>query len=103
MTKYDRQTVGMIDVTDAPLDALVRAAYAPSRQQGLGHLDPSGRADDLTDEEVSDILTRESGILSVVFSMDYHRGRSVKFTVRRYGDRRYIENLWCFSDVLDME
>jgi hypothetical protein len=84
----------MIDVTDAPLEALVRAAYSPSRQQGLGWLDPSGREDGLTDAEVSEILTRESGHSFIVFSMDYHRGRSVKFTVRKHGDRRYIENSW---------
>lgn len=92
--KYDRRTVGMIDVTDAPLDVLVRAAYAPSRQQGLGYLDTAGQSDTLTDEEVSAILERNKNSPIVALSMDYCRGRSVKFTVMKIGERLYIGNSW---------
>ena len=43
---------GFIDVTDVPLEALARAAYEPSMQQGLGVFDQRGKAD-LSDEIVA--------------------------------------------------
>jgi hypothetical protein len=88
------RTVGMIEVTGVDLAALVRAAYAPSRQQGLGHLDTNGRSSGLSDEVVSEILERGRADRMNAFSIDYLNGRSVKFHVRKSGDRLFILNSW---------
>lgn len=84
------RTIGMIDVTDAPLPALVRAAYNPSRPQGLGYL--HYQQGDLSDDEVARIISRANG--HVALSMDYVNGRSCKFTVFQHDGRRYISNDW---------
>lgn len=86
---------GMIDVTDCDLGTLVRAAYSPSRQQGLGVFDGRGRSNDgLSDKDVKEILGRgEEGMCAV--SMDYVHGRSIKMTVYRDDDGKlYMENRW---------
>lgn len=82
----------MIDVTDAPLEALVRAAYNPSRPQGLGHFDY--QPGDLTDAEVAAIVERGKGDRMCAISMDYVKGRSCKFNVKNINGRRYIWNDW---------
>lgn len=85
-------TIGMIDVTDVPLGALVRAAYSPSRAQGLGHF--AFQAGDLSDEDVSEIIERGKSDPMCAIGMDYVHGRSVKFHVRRINGRLYINNSW---------
>lgn len=86
------KTDGMIDVTDAPLEAIVRAAYNPSRPQGLGHL--HFQPGDLTDEEVARIINTTGGPSIVALSMDYVKGRACKMTVFQNDGRRYIQNRW---------
>lgn len=86
-------TIGYIEVTGCNLATLVRAAYSPSRQQGLGVLDARGRGD-LTDEDVEDILARGRGDPLCACSIDYLNGRSVKMTVFRDGGRLFIRNSW---------
>lgn len=83
---------GMIDVTGVPLETLVRAAYRPSRPLGLGVF--AYQTGDLTDAEVAEIIDRgrDDGLLAI--SMDYVKGRSCKFRVRRDGDRLLIPNRW---------
>lgn len=88
------KTAGMIDVTGVDLAALVRAAYAPSRQQGLGLFDMNGKRTGLPDEVVEEILERGRDDRLNAFSIDYLNGRSVKFHVRRAGDRLFIRNRW---------
>lgn len=80
----------MIDVTDVPLRELVKAAYNPSRAQGLGafHYMPGG----LSDEEVDRII--DGGRESIPISIDYVKGRSCKFTVFGHEGRRYIRHYW---------
>lgn len=86
------KTDGMIDVTDAPLEAIVRAAYSFSRPQGLGHL--HYQPGDLTDEEFAQIITATAGPSFVALSMDYVKGRACKMTVFQQDGRRYIDNRW---------
>lgn len=85
--------IGQIEVTGVPLEAIVRAAYNPSRPQGLGHL--HFQAGDLTDEEVSAIIGRFADSSVTAVGMDYVKGRSVKMTVRKDKDgRHFIKNRW---------
>lgn len=86
------ETVGMIDVTSASLEALVRAAYNPSRPQGLGHF--AFQPGDLSDEDVAAIIERGKDDPICAVGMDYVHGRSVKFHVRRIGGRHFINNRW---------
>jgi hypothetical protein len=88
------RTAGMIEVTGVDLAALVRAAYAPSRQQGLGFFDANGKASGLSDEVVNEILERGRDDRLNAFTIDYLNGRSVKFHVRRSGERLFIQNRW---------
>lgn len=83
-------TVGMIEVTGVDLAHLVRAAYSPSRPQGLGyiHYQPG----DLDDETVRRII--EGAHDHVAVRMDYVNGRSCKFSVFREGERLFIHNSW---------
>lgn len=84
---------GMIEVTGVPLEALVRAAYNPSRPQGLGHF--HFQPGDLSDADVAAIVKRGEGDRMLAISMDYVNGRSCKFTVSRgEGGRLYIKNQW---------
>jgi hypothetical protein len=82
--------VGQIEVTGVPLEALVRAAYRPSRPQGLGFI--NYQDGDLTDAEVAEIIGR--GNEHTPISMDYVKGRSCKFHVRRDGERLFIGTSW---------
>lgn len=85
--------IGEIDVTGVDLVALVHAAYNPSRPQGLGHLHFQGGG--LTDEEAAAIVARDKdGLDGIVLSMDYVKGRSIKFHVRREDGRLFIHNRW---------
>ena len=84
---------GMIEVTGVPLADLVRAAYYPSRPQGLGvfHYQPG----DLSDDEVAAIVERGKGDRMCAVSMDYVKGRSCKFTVSRAdGGKLFIKGRW---------
>lgn len=83
---------GMIEVTGIPLEALVRAAYNPSRPQGLGHV--HFQPGDLSDEDVAAIVERGKTDRLLAVSMDYVKGRSCKFTVAKDGDRLFIKNRW---------
>lgn len=85
---------GYIDVTDVDRSAMVRAAYAASRQQGLGLLDLSGAQGGLSDERVAAIIARSADDPMMAISMDYEQGRSVKFKVRRFGERLGIWHKW---------
>jgi hypothetical protein len=85
-------TEGKIDVTDVPLDKLVRTAYALSRPQGLGFI--HAKDGGLDDETLQAILKRGEGDQWCAVSMDYVHGRAVKFNVRRIDDRLYIDNQW---------
>ena len=93
---------GYIDVTDVPLETLVRAAYGPSRQHGLGCFDRAGWRD-LSEEQVAEIIDRnkpkelsDGSIYTphVAVCMDYVNGRSIKFSVKRIGGRHVIHNRW---------
>ncbi len=88
------KTVGMIEVTGCDLRALVQNAYAPSRQQGLGVLDVAGRVGGLTNDEAQKIIDRSADDKRMAVSMDYVRGRSIKLSVHRFGDRLFINNNW---------
>lgn len=83
-------TVGMIEITGVDLAHFVRAAYSPSRPQGLGfmHYQPG----DLGDDVVKQILDNGRGNIAV--SMDYVNGRACKMTVFRDGERLFINNSW---------
>lgn len=87
------RTESMIEVTGCDLAALVRAAYSPSRQQGLGLFDSSGRTG-ISDEDVTEIISRGTKDPMCAVSMDYWNGRSIKMTVYKDGDRLFIQNRW---------
>jgi hypothetical protein len=74
-------TTGKIDVTDVPLDTLVRAAYALSSPQGLGFI--HAKKGGLDDDTLAAILKRGEGDNWCAVFMDYVHGRSVKFNVHR--------------------
>lgn len=78
----------MIDVTEASLESLVRAAYDSSSPRGLGAL--HYQAGGLSDEQVAEIVGRGNGRIR----MDYVNGRSCKFDVIPVGDRRFIKHRW---------
>ena len=85
--------IGYIEITGAPLETIVRAAYAPSTPRGLGHL--HFQDGDLTDDEVSEIVGRFASSSMTAVGMDYVKGRSVKMTVRKDADGRlWIKNRW---------
>lgn len=83
---------GRIEVTGVPLESLVRAAYNPSRPQGLGVF--AFQPGDLSDELVATIIERGSGDRMMAISMDYVQGRSCKFNVQRDCGRLFIRNQW---------
>jgi len=83
---------GRIEVTGVSLENLVRAAYNPSEPRGLGHL--HFKPGDLSDEDVAAIVKSSKDSRLYAVSMDYVNGRSVKFNVRRDGDRLFIQNRW---------
>lgn len=83
---------GRIEVTGVTLEALVRAAYNPSQPRGLGHL--HFQPGDLSDEDIAAIIDRGKGSRLHAISMDYVKGRAVKFDARRDGDRLFIKNRW---------
>lgn len=85
---------GYIDITDVPLAALVRAAYSASRQQGLGLFDLNGASGGLSDDQVAALISRSVDDPTMAISMDYVNGRSVKFHVKRFGDRLGIWHKW---------
>lgn len=87
------RSAGMIEVTGCDLAALVRAAYMPSRQQGLGIFDGNGRGD-ISEKDVGDIIERGKDDPMKAVSMDYWNGRSIKMIVLKDGDRLFIRNGW---------
>lgn len=85
--------IGEIEVTGVKLTDLVHAAYNPSRPQGLGRLHFQGGG--LTDDEAAEIVARfKDDRDGTVLSMDYVKGRSIKFHVRRRDGRLFIHNSW---------
>lgn len=86
-------TRGLIEVTGVDLRALVRAAYNPSRPQGLGIFAAAARPD-LDDKTVDEIVERGRNDRMLAISMDYVNGRSCKFQVKRAGDRLFIDRDW---------
>lgn len=85
--------IGQIEVTGVPLETIVRAAYNPSRPNGLGHL--HFKEGGLTDEEVAEIIGRFAESPFTAVGMDYVKGRSVKMTVRKDKEgRHFIQNRW---------
>lgn len=84
--------IGDIDVTGVPLEKIIRAAYNPSRPQGLGmlHFQPG----DLTDEEVAQIIGRFADSTYTAVGMDYIKGRSIKMTVRKEDGKHFVPNRW---------
>lgn len=90
---------GMIEVTGVALADLIKAAYNPSRPQGLGFL--HFQEGDLTDAEVEEIIARGNNRIAV--RMDYVKGRSCKFTVTREGDKLFIANNWYDHSTAQLE
>jgi len=91
-----------VDVTDASILAMICAAYALSRPQGLGHL--HYKSGPLSKEELDDIINQavEFGQFGddVVVSLDYVKGRACKFTLCKEGDR-IIWNLPWYDHTWD--
>lgn len=87
------RSAGMIEVTGCDLATLVRAAYAPSRQQGLGAFDSNGRGG-ISEKDVLDIIERGKEDPMCAVSMDYWNGRSIKMRVMKDGERLFIRNQW---------
>lgn len=84
-------TVGKIEVTAVALTDLVRAAYNRSRPQGLGHIHYQDGG--LSDAEVAKII-ESTNLGRLAVSMDYVKGRSVKFHVHRIENRLFIDSSW---------
>lgn len=81
---------GYIKITGVDLVELVKAAYDESRPQGLGflHYQEGG----LTDAEAQSLI--RVGHEYEPVTLDYLKGRSLKFHVRRDGDDLYIREDW---------
>lgn len=84
-------TENMIEVTDAPLIELVKAAYDLSVPQGLGFL--HAESGSLSDEDAEALITEEGRI---AVRMDYVKGRACKMTVFRESasPKMFIRNKW---------
>lgn len=72
---------------ESKLDAVIRAAYDLSRPQGLGFLQATQGP--LDEEALTNI--KALGNSQYAARMDYVHGRAVKLTVRRDGDKLYID------------
>lgn len=92
---------GNIEVTGIPLEHLAKAAYSRSRPQGLGFM--HFQEGDLTDEEIAKIIDRYKNHKHMAVSMDYVKGRSCKFHVRREGERLFIGNTWYDHSTSQLE
>ena len=84
--------VGMIEVTGVDLRDMLRAAYRLSSPQGLGFL--HARDGELDDAMVEEIISRDDGNKWTAIGTDYVHGRAMKFSVRRYDGRLYIQRRW---------
>lgn len=91
MAEFD--TTGMIDVTDHDLVKMVQAAYDLSVPMGMGFV--HYEEGPLSDHTAETIIQNTDSTLAAV-SMDYVKGRCVKFTVRKHSgdDRLYIPGQW---------
>lgn len=79
-----------IEVTGISLVELVKKAYALSVPQGMGFV--HFKDGDLSDDEAKTLIREDDTRCPV--SLDYVRGRSVKFSVYREGDRLFIRKSW---------
>ena len=85
---------------ESKLDAVIRAAYDLSRPQGLGFLQATQGP--LDEEALTDI--KALGSSQYAAGMDYVRGRAVKLTVRRDGDKLYIDaDQWLDHSMSDLQ
>ena len=92
-----------IDVSSVDLRQLLREAYHLSQPQGMGflHYTPG---EEISDEEIDDRINDDGRMYEhTAASVDYLRGRSMKFRVMREEtsipgifdkSRRYIEDSW---------
>lgn len=85
---------------ESKLDAVIRAAYDLSRPQGLGFLQATQGP--LDEEALTNI--KALGNSQYAASMDYVHGRAVKLTVRRDGDKLYIDaDRWFDHRMSDLQ
>lgn len=77
---------------DVDLRVLVNKAYDLSNPQGMGIFHYTSKP--LTEEETDTIVNREFHSSFNVISMDYIKGRSLKFHVRRDEEGMYVGPNW---------
>lgn len=80
-----------IDVTGHDLVAMVKKAYDLSKPQGLGFLHATQGG--LSDDEAKQLIAETSEDHYAV-SLDYVRGRALKFNVRRSGSILFVDKRW---------
>ena len=81
----------MIEITGVDLVVLVKEVYNMSVPQGLGFLHFT--QDTLTDEEASTLINEEISDGRIV-DMDYVKGRSCKFIVKKENGKLTIPDTW---------
>jgi len=79
-----------IEITGCNLVELVKKAYELSEPRGLGflHAQPGG----LSDEDAQQLVNEKRPHTPV--SLDYVKGRCVKFSVYREGDKLFTNKRW---------
>lgn len=87
-----------IDVSRLNLIEIVKAAYDLSRPVGMGylHYDP----EPLTNEKATDLIDLKS---ENVVSLDYVKGRAVKFRVFKENNKLYIRDSWYDHTESDLQ
>ena len=90
---------GRIEITGCDLRSFVQDAYRLSQPQGLGwlHYQP----DDLTDEDLDQLVDPQFQWPGHAVSMDYVNGRAVKRTVRKEDDGRLTMPSWWYDHTDD--
>jgi len=82
----------MIEITGADLGVFIKKAYTLSKPQGMGFL--HYEASDLPEEDVQEIIHRNDKSSRIAVSMDYVKGRYVKMTIFKEGERIFINKEW---------
>lgn len=85
-------TTNHIEISEVDLVLLVKTAFDLSVPQGMGFLQAADEP--LTDDEANEILASFKNDKFDAVSMDYVKGRAVKFHVIRSGDQLFIADTW---------
>ncbi len=83
----------MIEINENQIIKAIQAAYLLSMPRGIGFLHYK-QDDALTDEEASTFYRKEDAVRPV--SLDYIKGRAIKFDVFLIDGKYYIAKKWTY-------